>query len=186
MRIVDVTASKFNGLVNPYTGDPIKVKMMIPDSGKPFFFAPDTFTHAAHYPTAKEAIDAWDRDNGIQGVKDRSCLLCPYTGESLTVRQDVAGFFLSGGFDPRRFWTDDEFVYFASSRMGKTDYPKPGALVRVESVPERPDEMPRETETVERTDEARKVAEAVVDQFKDSVGMKKATVVSVSGKGKRK
>ena len=182
MRTVDVTSSKFNGLVNPYTGEPIKVKMMIPDSGKPLFFAPDTFTHATHYQTAKEAIDAWDRENGVQGVKNRSCLRCPYTGEPLTVQQDVAGFFLSGGFDPHRFRSDDEFVYYAAMRDGKSPFPVPSGNTRVTLAPETAEHIDGEgDEDVQPTDEARHVAEKVVDQFKDQVGLvREKTVVSMA------
>lgn len=188
MRIMETTAEKFRGLRNPYTGELMVVKMAVPDSGSPLFFAPDTFSHAKHWPTAKEAIDAWDCEDGVSGVKDRSCLVCPYTGKPLSVREDAAGFYLDGGFDPRRLMRDDEFVYYASMRGGKTDRPEPArSPCRVESPAEEFGHTPGEgDESLEPTDEARKVAEAVVGQHKDSLGLKKErTVVSMAGKRRR-
>lgn len=187
MRILETTAEKFRGLVNPYTGEPIKVKMSVPPTGRPLFFAPDTYSHARHYPTAKEAIDAWDCENGVTGVKDRSCLVCPYTGQPLTVRHDVAGYYLEGGFDPRRLVSDDEFLYYATMRGGHTDRPAPASRTRVEHVePDGGHVAGEGDEPLEPTDEARKVAEEVVMAHKDSVGLKsEKTVVSMSRKGKR-
>lgn len=188
MRTVNVTSEKFRGLVNPYTGEPIQVKMLIPESGRPLFFAPDTFTHAKHYPTVAQALDAWDCENGVTGIKPRSSLRCPYTGEGLTIEHDVAGYWLRGGFDPCRLWSDAEFLYYATMRNGVSKYPKPAQDSRVTAPPETPDEMPESREDpVEPTDEARRVAESVVDQFKDKVGMKGSGTVSMATtKGKRR
>ena len=73
----------------------------------------------------------------------------------------------------------------ATMRDGKAARPKP-APCRVEAPPEEFTHTPGEgDEELEPTDEARKVAEAVVLEHKDALGLKKRTSVSASGKGRR-
>lgn len=186
--IVDVTAEKFRGLKNPYTGEPIVVKMLVPEHGSPMFFAPDTYSTAKPTPSVPELVHAWDRVDGVGGMKDRTKLTCAYTGETLRIVETSAGFFFEGGFNPGRLMSDEEFLKFATMRDGKPGHVPSGTTGRVEFVEDMKPIVPTVSDGVERTEEALKVAEGVVNRFKDSVGMQKTTVVSMAKtpkKGKR-
>jgi len=183
---VKCSADRFRGIVNPYTGEPVEVKMLVRERGTPLFFAPDTYSTADFFPTAAQALDMWDRVDGVGGMKPRTSLKCAYTGEDLRVEEvPGVGFHLVGGFNPKALASDEEFLYLATMRDGKAARPKP-APCRVEAPPEEFTHTPGEgDEELEPTDEARKVAEAVVMQHKDALGLKKRTSVSASGKGRR-
>lgn len=183
--IVEATAARFRGIKNAYTGETMVVKMLVPERGRPMFFAPDTFTPAKPMRSAAELLDAWDREDGVGGLKNRGNLVCPYTGKPLSVVETSHGVFLDGGFNPGMLMTDDEFLYYATMRNGKPTRPAPSA-VRVELEKERFDPAPAE-DPVEPTDDARHAAEKVVDQFKDQVGMEKekTTVSMPTGRTRR-
>lgn len=184
--IVDCNASKFRGLKNPYTGEEMRVKMLVQANGSPLFFCPDTYSTATRFRTAAEALDAWERQNGISGIKPRTPVRCAYTGEDLRIAEDCVGFYLEGGFDPHRLMSDDEFVYYANMRDGRSTVDRPVVGSRVSYV------EPVERVTVTTDDsgpdsDMMKVAEDTVSQFKDSLGMKKnVTVNGVCLKGKRR
>lgn len=184
---VKCDAAKFRNLVNPYTGKPVEVKMLIRQQGSPLFFAPDTYSTSDFFPTAREAIDMWDRVDGVGGTKQRDSMKCAYTGAALHIEEvPGVGFHLVGGFNPKALTSDDSLVYHMTMRDGKTDLPPLKQPARVTSVPETFEHTPGEgDEGVERTEEALKVAEGVVDQFKDSVGMKKERTFVSMGKGKK-
>ena len=185
--IVNVKAEKFRNIRNPYTGETMEVKMVTGD-GVPLFFAPGQYSTAKHFATAREAIDAWDRTDGVTGLKARDSLRCAYTGEPLTVEEDSAGFYLAGGFDPCAMHTDDEFLLYATMRdgvsaSGRTETTR-GRVTAPSEVADIPPEA-RET-YVEPSDDARHAAESVVSQFKDAIGLRKErTQVSMS-RGRRK
>lgn len=188
MRTITCTAEKFRNLVNPYTGEPVEVKMLLRDNGGPLFFAPDTFSTTDYYPSVAELINSWDRVNGLGGTKSRDVIRCAYTGEPLRIEENVAGFHFVGGFSPRALTTDDEFLYYATMRNGVPIMKKPNSVSRVTAMPEQPEEMPKVlSDEVRATDEALHIAEKVVNEFKDPLGMKnERTVVSMSKKRGRR
>lgn len=185
--IVDCNAMKFRGIMNPYTGEEMEVKMLVRQDGAPMFFCPDTYSTSTRYPSAQAAIDAWDRQNGVGGLKKRDSLKCAYTGADLRIVEDCAGFYLDGGFDPHRMMTDDEFVYYANMRNGKSAMREPGTNSRVESV-ERIEKSEDKSDDSGPDSEMLKAAEQTVSQFKDSLGLKKTSMVNGAElkKGKRR
>ena len=186
---VKCSADRFRGIVNPYTGEPVEVKMVVRAQGAPLFFAPDTYSTSDFFPTAQQAIDMWDRVDGVGGMKPRTAMKCAYTGEDLHVEEvPGVGFHLVGGFNPKALVADEELLYRLTMRDGKATRPAPKAPARVAPAAERAEHAPGEgDEALEPTDEAREVAEKVVMAHKDSLGLKsEKTVVSMSGKGKGK
>lgn len=175
---VTVTSSRFRGLANPYTGDPMVVKMTVPRSGPPMFFSPDTYTPCSALPTRRESCEAAQRRGG---VRTPAAPTCPYTGERLEQRfLDGLGWFYAGGFDPRVPRPADEFLYYATMRGGRPSRPAPAAGARVGYVEPRHEEAPRD-DGPERTEEAHRIAKDVVERYKDDVGMtSERTAVSMS------
>lgn len=183
--IVEVTSSRFGGLVNPYTGEGIVVKMTVPKTGVPKFFAPDTYSPGIPFVTAKDACDAVQRRGGKRIVPN-GVPSCAYTGEPLEIQNvEGLGWFYVGGFDPRVPRSAEEFLYYATMRDGVSDRPKPAADESRVGYVEPEFDAPVTTDEPERTEEAHQIAKGVVDQFKDKVGMKnERTVVSMS-KGRK-
>lgn len=188
--IVIVTSNRFRGLANPFTGERMVVKMTIPKDRVPKFFAPDTYTPCAAFPSAKESCEAAQRRGS---VRVPAAPTCPYTGEPLEQQfVDGLGWFYVGGFDPRVPRTADEFLYYATMRDGKPVLPKSEPVSRVGYLEPRHDETP-DPDQPERTEEAHQIAKGVVEQFKDKVGMvNEKTVVSTArpkskrhGKGRK-
>lgn len=182
--IVDATAAKFRGIKNKYTGEEMRVKMLVPENGRPLFFAPDTFTPARPVKDVKTLLDLWNRSDGVGGMKDTTCVKCPYTGTVMWIAEGPAGVYLDGGFDPRKLMTDEEFLYYATMENGVPTR-EPPTEARVELGKEVPPSQKSE-DPVEPTDEARHVAEGVVNQFKDVLGMKNEKTVVFGFRGNRR
>lgn len=181
MTPIDVicTADEFKSLRCPYTGEPLEVRMLIFPGQPPKFHAPDAYSPSQPFPTAETAYRKWNRENGIEGVKTGLPITCAYTGKMLAAASDREGCYFTGGFDPRLFYTRDEFLRLATSRNGKTDYVPSGE--RVEAVP--PDmtpAKPRREEATEPTDESVKIAADVLQQHKDVLPKQARTTVSMS------
>lgn len=186
---VKCTAAKFRNIMNPYTGEPIAVTMLVRDQGTPLFFASDTYSTTDFFPTVQQVLDMWDRVNGVGGTKRRDSLKCAYTGEDLHVEEvPGAGFHLVGGFNPKALASDDEFLYRVTMRDGKAVMPEPVPVTRATLAPEVPEHIAGEgDEDLQPSDDARRVAEGVVGQFKDQLGLKhEKTVVSMSGQSGKK
>lgn len=133
---VKVTAKAFADLVNPYTGLPVEVMMMTTKTGVPKFYAPKTYSTHQYFGSRAAAYAAWCRSLGIDDVRKGQPVVCAYTGEPLRLVKDEYGFHYEGGFDPRRFYTRAEFLYFATMRNGVSKYGKPGEDRKLESVKE--------------------------------------------------
>lgn len=175
---VDCTGSDFADLRNAYTGEPMKVKMLVSKNMPPRFFCPGTYSTHNRYGTARAAYDAWAQKDGVGGVRRGKEIRCAYTGELLEPKHDETGHWFDGGFDPHRLWTREEFLRLASMRDGIG--PAPVAPVRAEAVPPEPDHKVRSHETEvlpEMADCAGKIAE--------KVGISRKTVVGGRGKGRR-
>lgn len=123
--ILEVTSPAFRGLTNPYTGEEIKVKMMVPKRGEPLFFAPDTYSTAARFPSRAAAVAAYDMTDGRAGLRAGKPFVCAYTGELLRPRSNGSEAWFDGGFDPRRLRSRAEFLYYAAMRGGKSPFPPP-------------------------------------------------------------
>lgn len=127
-HVVDCTSTEFDGLTNPYTGSPIKTKMVITLDGNAFFYAPDTYSTSQVFDSMAEAHRNWSCVNGVAGCRpDGVPAKCAYTGEVLEPHD---GCYL-GGFDPTSFHTREEYLYYVTMRDGKSKYPKPGSDARV-------------------------------------------------------
>ena len=189
MTPIDVicTADEFKSLKCPYTGVPLEVRMLVVPGQPPRFHAPEAYSPSQPFPTAGTAYRKWNRENGIEGMKTGLPITCAYTGKMLAAASDREGYYFTGGFDPRLFYTRDEFLRLATSRAGKTDYvPSTG---RVEAVP--PDmtpSKPRHVESAEPTDESVKIAADVLQKHKDELPKQASTTVSmnVRKKGSKK
>ncbi len=116
--IYDCTGPTFDGLENPYTGKPLGAKMSVTKTGRMRFFAPDTYSTSDFYPTAKDAYRAWNRANGVEGLKDGQPIVCAYTGDPLKLVHSEDGWRYEGGFDPHLLRTRAEFLRLATMRGG--------------------------------------------------------------------
>ena len=66
--LTKVTSTDFQGLINPYTGEPMTVFMAVSPKGVKFT-CPDTFSTADPAESPSELYRGWDRVNGVAGVK---------------------------------------------------------------------------------------------------------------------
>lgn len=192
MNPVDVlcTAEEFKALRCPYTGKQLEVYMLVVPGQPPKFHAPEAYSPAQPYRTPETAYRMWNRENGIEGVKTGLPITCAYTGKVLAAASSREGHYFTGAFDPRMFWSREDFLRLASSRAGVSKY---GAETpsRVEAVP--PDMTPvkpREIDT-DPTDEALKIAEGVLKKHEADLPPQASVTVSMAAapaakKGKKR
>ena len=128
-----VTTELFRNLTNPYTGRPMEVVMVVNPGRDPLFTSPDTYSTDDTFPTREECIAAWDRKDGISGLKKGRPITCAYTGEPLKLVSCVDGWRFAGGFNPHMFFSRDEFLRLAGMRDG-TPRRSPQTAVRVTAV----------------------------------------------------
>lgn len=181
-----VTSEVFSGIRNAYTGKPMRVMMVVTGNGEPLFHAAGSeYSTSDHFETKKQAYDAWNRKDGVGGLKNDKPIVCAYTGEALGLVQSPDGFYYAGGFNPKMLYRRDEFLYRASMRGGVSKFPKPGSQQRVDKVTRV--DMPEKRRNKDRggdvSGEAVDLAAASMQKHKDAFDKK--TVVHVS-KGGRK
>lgn len=119
-----VTSRDFQGLTNPYTGEPMVVFMLTSPAGVRFT-CPDTFSTADSAETTADLYNAWNRINGVSGFKTNKPIVCAYTGKPLSIAQSFGKPCYSGGFDPHLFYSREEFLYYAWMRDGVSKFPEP-------------------------------------------------------------
>lgn len=161
---IKCTGSDFAGLVNPYTGKPVVTEMVVLKDGSCVFCAPDTYSTADYFPTAKEAYDAWARSLGIDGARRNGVIACAYTGNPLSVVKTDFGYHYEGGFDPHMMWPRHEYLNMMTMRDGNPGPKVWGPPVPVEpagaekSAPIRHHEVDITTEAERRAEQAMKDA----------------------------
>lgn len=184
MSPVSCTGRDFEGLVNPYTGEPLAVGMIATPSGRCLFAAPDAYSTAWSFGSPGEAYDAWAREAGIAGVRRGQPIRCAYTGEALAPEETPDGRFrYRGGFDPNVFRPRAEFLYYATMRDGRAarPVPEPEAPVGAPSAP-----SPRvATHETQLTDDAMRRAEASMKAARFEPPRKTKVSMSVGRKGAR-
>ena len=171
---VKVTADEFRKLRNPYTGKPMDVRMVV--GPVPLFHCgPGEYSTSDRFPTAELAKLAWSRRDGVEGMAGPP-FVCAYTGAPLSADPSPDGFAFSGGFNPKMFYTREEFLYRASMRNGVSPYPPPSPSPRVEKVV-RVGGTPREAPAAEPTDEAVEIAAAAMQRCKSDFDAPAAKIV---------
>ena len=186
--LTKVTSKDFQGLTNPYTGEPMVVFMHTSPSGVKFT-CPDTFSTSESAETPAELYARWDRKNGISGLRTGSRIVCAYTGEPLSIGNSFGKPCYVGGFDPRRFYTRDEFLYYAWMRDGKSPFPKPEPSGLRLKAPAREGEV-TERQKQHAESEAPKLDEEKVHMIEKSMlkhkdNLERSSTVSMSTSSKR-
>lgn len=152
-----VTSDLFKGLRNPYTGEVMEVIMTVNPGREPVFSSPGTYSTGDSFDTSEECIAAWNRRDGVSGLKTGMPIVCAYTKEPLRLVQGFGGKWrFVGGFDPHMFFARDEFLRLANMRDGVSSHVV-SAGVRVTSVRESP----------RVTDAQRKAADAKTPSLDD-------------------
>lgn len=185
--IIECNAPLFRGLKNPYTGQPITVKMLVTPNSEPMFFAPDTYSTAAFMATATSAVEHWNRVDGVRGLKDTSGLMkCAYTGEPLSLSRVEGKWYFVGGFNPNALTTRDEFLYYVSMRDGvpSDQFPEVTKLTRATCVDMEPHVYETE-EPVEQTTESENLVADMIEKLGDKSGCEKKTIVRGASLPKR-
>ena len=183
---VTVTARAFDGLVNPYTGVPMNVSMVVTGRGEPMFHSRGSeYSTWDAFPTAEGAIREWSRENGVYGLR-RPPFRCAYTGEPLTLEKCDGGYRFTGGFNPKVFRSREAYLYYASMRDGVSEWEKPST-----EFPDRVDEVVRvDVPAKRRESKAPDLTQDGIDAVKgiaESVGLERSPTVSMSvpRKGKK-
>lgn len=184
--VVKCSGPKFDNLKNPFTGEKMHVQMSISASGVMKFFAPDEYSPNKYFKTAEEAFRMYDRVDGVEGLKRGKMIVCPYTGDPLTLVHNELGYHYTGGFVPSMMHDRDWFLYYASMRNGKSEYPKPkGPAPRVEKVKRaqitkgmRKHAAEMKTEL---TQQGIETAESVMKEIDSKFGLEKSSTVSMHG-----
>lgn len=173
MTTYDVTANGFRDLRNPYTGEPMNVKMLV-GSGEPMFFCPDTYSTAERFPDGRTMYNMWCRTGGVLSTKVGEPLRCAYTGEFLQPAEDAGGHYFKGGFDPRIPRTRRQFLHFAWMRNGESPYPDGPDDPRVDPVS---DKSPQATsKMIEADSVSEELAAGVMER--SHLDLPKKTVVN--------
>lgn len=172
--LTKVTSQNFQGLTNPYTGEPMVVFMHVSPSGVKFT-CPDTFSTADPAETTGELYARWNRKNGVTGLRAGSPIACAYTGELLSQGTRFGKPCYTGGFDPHMFYSREEFLYYAWMRDGKSPYPKPVNDNTRAKAPTREGEVTErhrahaEAEAPKLDEEKVHMVEASMSKFKGSI-----------------
>ena len=172
MTTYDVTANGFRDLKNPYTGEPMRVKMLV-GAGEPKFFCPDTYSTAERFKDGRTMYNMWCRTDGVLATKVGEPIRCAYTGEFLVPAEDAGGHYFTGGFDPRIPRTKQQFLHFAWMRNGESPYPETADAARVDPVAEKP--APKSSKTIEANSVSEELAAGVMARAR--VDLPKKTVV---------
>ena len=188
--VYECTGPRFEGILNRYTGEPMKVRMAVSRDGRTRYFSPDTYSTADRFPTAKEAYRAWNRVDGVEGLKDGRPITCAYTGVPLKLVHDELGWGYAGGFDPHLLYSRADFLRLATMRDGEAARPG-GQDVRVDAPPRRgrvTDAMRRHAEeTAPALDEdSVRTAEAILQKHRADVGDSPTVSMHVPAKGRRR
>ena len=139
----DCTGSvDFDGLVDAYTGKPLRVEMETTPRGV-MFRAPKARSPRCFYASMAEA-------RRMLGPE----LRCKYTGEQLRPVDADGAVMFTGGFDPTRLAPKEEFLRFARSR-GEAPAPAPDP-VHVAPVVHEPAPLSRETPVTQEAIDAMK------------------------------
>lgn len=188
--VFDCSGPRFGAMRNPYTGEVMRVKMSTSSTGRIRFFAPDTYSPTNVYPTAKEAYRNWNRENGVEGVKDGKEIVCAYTGRPMHLVRTPDGYCYEGGFNIHMMYDRPTFLYYATMRNGRSEYPEP---VPEEPRVERPVQHGKvskrqakhaEEMRTELTEEGIRTAEGIMKELKGKFGIEGSSTVSMTGKGK--
>lgn len=180
----------FDSLVNPYSGDPLRVKMFVV-GGRTLFSSPSAYSTSDRFPTAVDAYRAWNRVNGVEGLKDGQPIVCAYTGEALNLRHDEDGWYYDGGFDPHVLLPRQRFLHFATMRAGKTEVSaeEPGRVDMPARVGKPTENMKRHADKnrTELHDDTVKAAEDIMTKYRDVLEPGPAKVsMHVPGKRRRR
>lgn len=103
MPINEVATQKmFKGLVCPFTGKPVTVRVIAVEGRPPLFFSPDAFDPSEPVPESETLLALVGTRNGIAGsLSAERALFCPYTGKPYSITKGVDGYYMRGGFSPR-------------------------------------------------------------------------------------
>lgn len=182
---VDVlcSAPEFRALRCAYTGEPLEVYMLVRPGSQPLYHAPRAYSPSVPFPTAEQAYRAWNRVDGVEGVKTGTPIVCAYTGKVLAAAKTSDGHFFRGGFDPRMFHSRDDFLRLATSRGGESARPSGGRVeaVRGGSRPSRA----RPSAPSGPSDEAVDIAASVLQRHRDDLPAQASSTVSMSVPGGR-
>lgn len=185
---VIVTSRDFDGITNPYTGEPMVVKMVVGCGPEPLFHAPDTYSPNDVQSTTKLLYELWSRVDGRQGLRTGQPK-CAYTGKPLTVTEFAGGYHFTGGFDPRMLLPRGEFLYYATMRDGRATMPEPNPIERVtkpkdETKPSEAQISHAESVTPGVSQESIELAEKQIEKHRDELPL--PTKTGYTGRGKRR
>ena len=91
----------FKGLTCPYTGRPVSVRVIAAGRDRPMYFSPDAFDPSSVQESPVKLLELAGTRNGIAGaLTNGNELICPYTGNRMSIRQVPGGYCLKGGFSP--------------------------------------------------------------------------------------
>ena len=185
---VTVTSRDFEGIVNPYTGEPVRVKMVVGCGPEPLFHAPDTFSTNDLQESTRRLYELWSRVGGRQGLRT-GAPKCAYTGEPMTVAEFDGGYHFVGGFNPKVLMTRDEFLYYATMRDGKATRPRPKPTCRVtkpkdDAKPSDSQKRHAESVTPDVSQDSIDIAQAQIEKHKGELPL--PTKTGYTGKGRRR
>lgn len=119
----DCHGPTFRSLRNPYTGDAMRVKMLVAPGGRVLLASVGGYSPAtAKFDDPRAMYREWNRIDGVYGGRatyGEGVARCAWTGEVLRPVQGSDGkWSYAGGFDPTVFRARDEFLYYATMRNG--------------------------------------------------------------------
>lgn len=189
--LTKVTSKDFEGLVNPYTGEPMTVYMKVRSGGKVLFACPDTYSTSDLEDDTASLYSKWNRKNGVSGLRTDQPIVCAYTGKPLSVMKRFGKVCYTGGFDPHMFYTRSEFLYYAWMRDGVSKFPEPVSGEARVKAPSRKGEVTEkqkahaEASAASLDEEKVHMIENSMRKFKDSVEGS-STVSMSTGKGNKR
>jgi len=183
------TSSEFTGHKDPYTGDPLTIRLYVLRGGRVRYRIEGAYDASTRYGTFDGALAAWSRVNGIAGLRNpaEAGFVCAYTGVRMTPVREPGACWFAGGFLPMWFLTRQKVLRILAHISG-AEAPKPDGA-RVEAVPEVPP-APRFHDDHDPSDEALRRAGLALEASRDAleksgVAPAKRTLVTPGRKLKR-
>lgn len=162
------TSNEFTGHRDPYTGEPLTVRLFVLSGGKVKYRIEGAYDVSTRYPTFDAALAAWSRVNGVSGLRNpaKEGFVCAYTGVKMkpVVTPGEARF--DRGFLPMRFLTRTEVLRILAYISGTEAVKTSGQ--RVEAVREAPP-APKFHDEHDPSDEALRRAGLALDASRDAL-----------------
>ena len=132
------TSKEFMGYKDPYSGEPLTVRLHVLPGGKVRYRIEGAHDVTAPRATFEEALSLWSRIDGVAGLRSPSKgFVCAYTGKLMSPVRTPGSARFRGGFCPLAFMERGDVLKVLAHLSGR-EAPQAEPEARIEAVREAP------------------------------------------------